>query len=524
MAESSQVDTDIQTDPSSASGPIVAAEMRTLGLHSAHYLAGFLGSMAFGLVSFPIFTRVFSVAEYGIIDLAQKVVLIFTAGSKMGLQNAALRFYDSSQLAHDSNKARTYYSTMCFGVVITSSMVVLLFLALMGLFPRSWISSPLAGLSSLLSILILLRALESILCAFLRVEERTKAFNIIAVAIKALTIAAVCTLLPWAGRTASTYFAGTTAVEMTTVLVLVVWLIRRRLLAVGSFDSALFRVGVAFGLPLVLYESAFTVLGSADRFLVLHYLGKNALGHYSVAYGLSQTVNDVLLTPLNLALMPIYMRLWTLSGREATIGFLTTALDYYVIAAAGVLSISAACARDVVVLLSSSKYAGADRLIPMLLAGLLIYTTHLFVAAGLLLHKQTLRMAGILFFCAVVNIVLNCLLLPWIGLPGSALATLLSYLLCILVLWRASSRVLPLRINVPAIGRCAVAAMIAWLAASAVSLKPPILSVAASSTIALSVYLGTLLAIDSHLRSQAAQLSRCAARVYRHRFTGGKQR
>ena len=221
----------------------------------------------------------------------------------------------------------------------------------------------------------------------------------------------------------------------------------------GRFDSALFRVSTAFGLPLVIYECAFAVLGSADRFLVRHYLGGNALGLYSVAYGLSQTVNDVLVTPLNLALMPIYMRLWTTSGREATIRFLTTAVDYYVVVAAGILCVAAVSAPDVVVLLSSSKYADADRLIPMLLAGLLIYTMHLFVAAGLLLHQQTLRMAGILFFCSLVNIGLNCLLLPVMGLQGGALATLLSYLLCVLVLWRASSRLLQLRIDLAAIGR-----------------------------------------------------------------------
>lgn len=475
-----------------------AGELRTLGRHSAHYLAGMGGSMLLGLVSFPIFTRVLPVSEFGTIDLAQRVLLLLTAGSKAGLQNAALRFYDAN--CSTARSGRRYYSTMFFGVLLTATPAALLFLALVHFIPHDWAGSQLVHLGYLVSALVLLRALSSILSIFLRVEERTKAFNITAVGTKALTIAAVCALLPVAGKTAGTYLTGAFAIEAAVMTFLTVGLLRRGVLAPSSFDPTLFKTGVAFGLPLVVYECAFAVLGSADRFLVRSYLGADALGFYSVAYGLALTANEFLITPLNLALIPIYMRLWNSSGQEATTRFLTVALDYYLLAAAGILAVAAACAKDIVLLLASAKYAGVDRLIPILLAGLLIYTAHVFLAAGLLLHKKTLRMAGVLIACAVLNVGLNCLLLPRIGLMGAAVSTLLSYSACILALGWYSWGLLPLRMDQRSLAKYLLAAGVAWFAASAVHIDLPAVSLFAKAAIGTGSYLGFLMLVDARAR------------------------
>ena len=383
---------------------LAGRELKTLLLHSSHYLAGLVGSLVIGLVSFPIITRVLSVAEYGVMDLAQRVVLMLTIGSKLGLQNAVLRFYNKDQFAVDRRSARTYYSTMYLGTLATSAGIALVFLAAVGLGLYTLISGPLAKLAYLIPALVLLRALGSILWGFLRIEERTKAFNATTVGTRAATVAVVCALLLSVGKTAQTYFTGVVLVEAVLVSGLTLWLLRREQLDPACFDVALFRAGVVYGMPLVVYEFAFAILGSADRFLVRYFLGADALGFYSVAYGLAQHANDLLVTPLVLAIFPIYMRIWTASGADKTIEFLTVALDLFLMTAAGVLAITLASAHPVVVLLASSKYAGVDRLIPVLLAGLLIYATYIFVAAGLLIHKRTLEMAGLLVLAAVFNL------------------------------------------------------------------------------------------------------------------------
>jgi O-antigen/teichoic acid export membrane protein len=487
---------------------LVAGEVKRLAHQSSHYVAGLMGGFLIGFVSFPIFTRVFSVAEYGLMDLAQKLMLMLVPTAKMGLQNAALRFFDGRRFASDREAARRYYSTMYFGALATSAVIAA---ALIGLFPivgASWAGGKLTRLVPFIAALIVLRAVGSILWAFLRIEERTRAYNVAIVVTRAATVAAVCALLPVAGRTARTYLQGMALAEAAVIACVTAWLLRRRVLAPMRCDFTLFRTGMAFGMPLVVYEAAFTFLGSADRFLVQHYLGPNALGFYSVAYALSQHVNDLLVTPLNLALMPIYLRIWTSGGREQTVGFLNVTLDYFLLASAGTLAIAAACARDIVAVLASSKYAGAERLVPLLLAGLLVYTLHAFLAAGLFIHNRTLKMAGILLGAAALNIGLNCLLLPTLGLAGGAVAVLASYFVCSLALGLASNRYLPLRIECRRLGKYAGAAALAWLAASSIGIDNHVVSFAARSGAALAVYASALLAIDVRMRNGAGLLWR----------------
>src|SRR5581483_2392289 len=266
---------------------------------------------------------------------------------------------------------------------------------------------------------------------FLRIEQRTKVFNVLTVCTRATTLAAVCSLLPFIGRSARTYFTGTVVVETGLIVGLTVWLVSRGVLATKHFKLDLFRAAIVYGTPLVLYELAYAVLVSADRFLVRHYVGADALGFYSVAYGLANNVNEFLVAPLGLALIPIYMKIWNSDGTEKTSAFLTTAFNIFMLAGVGVLAAIAASGHSIVVFLASQKYAGADRLIPVILAGLLVYGANVFVAAGLLIHKRTMQMSWMLVIAAALNIGLNCLLLPRMGLMGGAVATLLSYLVCI---------------------------------------------------------------------------------------------
>jgi O-antigen/teichoic acid export membrane protein len=479
----------------------ITDELRKLFRQSGHYLTGLVTSLVLGFVSFPIFTRMFSVSDYGTIDLVAKILLLLAALSKMGLQQSALRFYDGRLFSNDKVAARRYYSTMFCGVALAAASVTLLFLAILRFAPKTLMARSLTAILFLVSGLVLVRALSSVLMVFLRVQEKTKLYSVLLAVSKAATVAGVCLFVPLLGRSVRAYYSGTIVVEMAVALMLSVTLIRDGLVDPHGFDMALFRTGLAFGLPLIFYELSTIILDAGDRILVRHYLGANALGYYSVAYGMSDYVNSLLITPLNLALTPIYIRLWTSNGQESTSEFLSRGLDFFLMAAAGILAVVTATSRYAVVLLASSKYRAAGALIPTLVAGLLIYTSHAFLSAGLMIHKDTFTMAKLVAYSALLNIGLNCLLLPRMGLQAAALATLLSYLFCILLLGRASYRLLPLKIDLRAAGKYAFGAVAAWYAASHVELGWPIANLGARCVLTLTIYCGLLYLMDSRIRA-----------------------
>jgi O-antigen/teichoic acid export membrane protein len=279
------------------------------------------------------------------------------------------------------------------------------------------------------------------------------------------------------------------------------------LVAVGGVDKVMVRASFAFGLPLVIQEIAGIVLDSGDRAVIRHFMGDTSLGLYSVAYGLSSYVNTLIMAPLGLAILPMYMRIWKTQGRERTIEFLSRGLDLFLMAAVLINVVAAVAARDAVTLMASSRYAGADRLIPMLVAGLLVYTAQVFLNAGLLIHKQTGKMAAILGWSALLNLALNWVLIPRMGLPAAALATLISYVFSTALAARSSFKLLPLQIPAWAPVKYAVAGVCAWAVTIPIDLGGAFWNLIAKCLAAFTAYVVVLYLLDARVRSWTGSLS-----------------
>src|SRR5262249_60522243 len=135
------------------------------------------------------------------------------------------------------------------------------------------------------------------------------------------------------------------------------WIVPRRL------DLRLFRMAVTYGAPLIVYELSSIILDSGDRFLVRRYLGAELLGQYSVAYNIAGYIYQLVLVPLNLAIVPMYMKLWTTKGPEKTVEFLSRGLDLFLLLAVGMLTAVLVTAQDVVIVLASDKYRDSANLV-----------------------------------------------------------------------------------------------------------------------------------------------------------------
>src|SRR5262245_13108467 len=160
-------------------------DLKTLFLHYAHYFGGLFGSLLLGLLSFPVFTRIFSVSDYGTLDFIQKVVTLLIGVAKLGFQHSVVRFYDHAAFADNREPAKRYYSTMFVGGISTGLTVTVAFLGVLWFLPSSIIDAPLKQLLCFASALIFLGAVESIQWGFLRIQERTKIYSVTMVGMKA---------------------------------------------------------------------------------------------------------------------------------------------------------------------------------------------------------------------------------------------------------------------------------------------------------------------------------------------------
>jgi O-antigen/teichoic acid export membrane protein len=403
--------------------------------------------MLLGFISFPVLARVFSVSEYGTMSLVLKVILLLTVLGKFGLQNSVQRYYPEEGASPDASVQRRYYSTLIVGAGTVASLVALLFVTVLYFIPATVMSPNLRFLFGFVAVLILIRSLQPTLIGFLRAEGKTRTYIAVEIAVRAATVLLTCTLLLSWKRTLTVFFGSTISIETLGVLGLGIYIYYRGLLDFKGVDWRYFNKVVMFGFPLIGYELASVILDSGDRFLVRHYMGAQPLGYYSAAYNVSTYVEESLMVPINLALFPIYMRLWVEKGKVETQEFLSKSLNNFLALAVGVVCLVCLISRDVIVVLASRKYQEAHYLLPILVIGLLIYAVHIFLNAALLIHKKTVTMTALVFYACVLNVLLNIALIPRIGLQGAAIATLFSYLFLILAMGRMSLRLLPLQIS-----------------------------------------------------------------------------
>ena len=406
---------------------------------SAGYALAQVIGIVVSLFSFPILTRILSVSEYGVLGLCSTSLLIGGAISKLGLQNSITRYYYEYRKRGELEK---FYSTFWWGGAVSALLVTLI------LIPCFLITAPSGYKTPFLwvSILVFFAAISSVINNFLRVEERNNESAIVGTVSRVLTTAAGLALIYFWHFGISAIFT----VQLCAALLFVLWYSiefrSRYSLKTQMFSKPLFLEGLSFGAPLIAFELSSIGLAFSDRYLLTYYCGAEKLGVYTAGYTVCFYIADILRQPLGISVVPIYMRLYTDKGLEATIEFIREILGYVFLLIAPIFAGVYAIKHELLVMLASSKYAEAEAVIPWVLGSTLLYACQPLFAAGFTINKQTKLSSKIIVVGALSNVILNVLLLPRYGMIAAAWSTAFSYIAVLVIMTAVSSRTFPLSI------------------------------------------------------------------------------
>lgn len=468
--------------------------------HAAQYLAGRVGLMLLGLVSFPVLTRLLPVAQYGELSLALKLCLLWTVLSKCGIQNAALRFFPEQ-----NNRPFRDKQACCSTLVITVAAIagaLMLCGFVIVRFTRVGAISAIASLAPLLLLLAFVRSVQPTFSGLLRSEQRAWLFNACDLSGRAMGILFSIAALLLIARDLRCFVFGLVIAEAFVVSAVGVWFFRNGLLSLSAFRPQFAGSALMFSLPLIAYELTSVILDSGDRILIAKYLNLTQLGYYSAAYSVATYAEQALMVPVNMALLPAYMKVWVDHGAAATARFLTRAVDLFVMGCGAIALLVYVNAHDLVVILASRKFAAASSLLPILVLGLLIYAVHIFFNAPLIIHKRSVILTCATTVCCIANIFMNMWLLPHIGIAGAAWATLLSYILLVATLAIVSRRYLVVRIPVAALASSVILVIAIQAMMRIGDLSSPWLNIAVKSLACTVFYALGLLLLRPTLRNR----------------------
>lgn len=402
--------------------------IKKLAKHSSHYFMGEVLVLGASLISFPIFTRLFSVEEYGTLSI---ITITFSLGcliSSLGLRPSVVRFYSEYNAQENKSNIFALYSTLFRLTIIAGSLVTGLII-LYSFIKTSFLPISQLKLLRIGAALVLIRAIFKLALNFIRAEQKTIQYNIIYVLQQYVTLGLALTLVVVFHMGLLGLITGQLFVEGLFVFGIIVVLYRQQKLNILNYSVDIAKRSLNYGLPLIVLNFSSIIVTSGDRYIINWLLGLGSVGIYSVGYNLSNYVGMLIQTPLNTAITPIYMELWEKKGREETQIFLSKISNYYLMVAIPIVLGICAVGQDIVTLVASKKYSNSFVIIPLITGSIFLSGFNYICSAGLFLAKKTKLYGMLILGVAVINILLNICMIPFMGIFGAAIATLISYII-----------------------------------------------------------------------------------------------
>ena len=198
---------------------------------------------------------------------------------------------------------------------------------------------------------------------------------------------------------------------------------------------------LAFSVPQIPSAALLWIMDSSDRYFITSFLGLSQTGIYSASYGIG-TLMYLFYFPISFVIFPIVTSLWEkgdISGVKIYLEYSTKIFLFLGIpGSAGVYVLS----KPLLVILSTSAFSVGGGMLTFLVAlstiFLGIYQINLYI---IYLIERVKFMPIIVGLSALINILINIVLIPKIGIIGAAISTLVSYALLALIvlIWAKSS-------------------------------------------------------------------------------------
>lgn len=452
------------------------------------------------LISFPIWTRLFTTAEYGVMSLVTTSLALLLIFSKMGIQHAVLRFYYEFKNNKRNVELSYLHTTAILAVFIFSLAISLLFLISSELFFKGMVQPQNFKIMLALPVLITCGSINDLFLAFYRSDQKVKSYSVFNIGLKCLRFGGSLVFVFVWPRGLLGFFIGWAVVDALTSSVLLLIFIRQQKIKLHHISGPLMREAVGYGLPLLGSEIAFVLLATGDRYLLQLLLDTAAVGVYSACYNVVDYAVSFFYVPIRLAVMPIYMKIWEEQGEPETQQFLMKVQKYYFLIGIPMVFGMTGVGKELIELLASSKYLPGQVIIPYVALGILIYNAHFIYGAGFYLIKKTTNLFLVNLAGIALNVICNVIMIPILGLQGAAIATLVSYLFVAVLIMKLANHFLSVPLQWRNITKAISAASIMFLVLQHLNFETGFVFLLAKISIGVIIYLSIILCLDHNSR------------------------
>lgn len=192
---------------------------------------------------------------------------------------------------------------------------------------------------------------------------------------------------------------------------------------------------LVFGLPQTFTSICALLLAIGDRFLIEIYQGTGAVAIYHTAYNLGDMAVQIPVSAVMQAAVPAIIASWE-TGREAASIKINDAVRLLFRIVLPVTCLAMALGPLLGQLLLGPKYHQSLHILPAICLGSWFFGFTKILNMPLQLEKRPWSLVGLLAAGAVINLLLNIALLPWLGVRGAVLATVAAFGAYLYLSWK----------------------------------------------------------------------------------------
>jgi O-antigen/teichoic acid export membrane protein len=401
--------------------------------HGKNYFSADIATKAIAFVSIPIFTRLFTQADYGIVAVFGAYVGIITVILSLNSYTAVGRYY--------------YEKTNDFGAFIgtTLTFVGLIFgltLPIYILFYNQIAS--LMQLPGLLPIYLLFACLFAIIYSLyyqiLVPQKRSKEAATISI-LNGYIGFGIAVLFVYL-LTENRYLGQIWATLLIGLIFSIYFMIKIRKYSKFCFKIEHIKYIATYSFPLIPYALSGIILAQFDRIMINDIIDTASAGLYSLGYNVGMLLLMVI-GATQTAWMPDFFKLRDNKEYDRFDALIEKVFSIVTIAALGLVLF----AKEIVMILADEKFHPGLCVVPLVVIGYVFFGMSSVYGVHIGYKKKTVFTSIVALTAGISNIVLNAIYIPKYGYIAAAYTTVASYFIMFLLTWIVSKIVLKQRVT-----------------------------------------------------------------------------
>lgn len=383
--------------------------------HSKNYISAEVVTKGLGFITLPIFTRLMSPDEFGILSVFVSFTGILAIIFGFGIRGAISRYYYEG-----TDDFYEYFSSNFWFILIASSILIVLLIIFKDQL-YNFLSIPYGMIYIALGITIP-QVIFQIYQSYLVATKKSK--KVASLSIIYALISSTLAIIIMYQMSEQRYYAKAIGQFIGVILMLVVtiWYLSGRIKF--NIEKKHLKYSLIFGLPVIIHLLSQSLLSTFDQIIINQLVGSKETGLYSVAYkiGMLQVI-------FSMGILKSWTPIFYEKLNNNKFSDINNLAKKYALMVSLVAVILIFFSKEIIMILVDNEYHEALVIIPIIIVSYFFFFMYTMYVNYAFYQKKTKRIALMTIIAGIVNIGLNYLLIPEFGYIAAAWTTLISYII-----------------------------------------------------------------------------------------------